>query len=45
MIVSPPSPEWMKMEEIAPPKRRILQDPHDLTSRRTAFFIVTAVKT
>jgi hypothetical protein len=28
-----------------PPKRRFLQNPHDATSKKTAFFIVTAVKT
>jgi hypothetical protein len=28
-----------------PPKRRFLQKPHGLTSGRTAFFIVIAVKT
>jgi hypothetical protein len=26
-------------------KRRFLQEPHGLTSQKTAFFIVTAVKT
>jgi hypothetical protein len=29
----------------APPKRRFLQEPQGVTSQRTAFFIVTAVKT
>jgi hypothetical protein len=28
-----------------PPKRRFLQDPHDVTSQKTPFFIVTVVKT
>jgi hypothetical protein len=28
-----------------PPKRRFTQDKHDATSKKTAFFIVTAVKT
>jgi hypothetical protein len=28
-----------------PPKRRFLQEPHGVTSQKTAFFIVTAVKT
>jgi hypothetical protein len=28
-----------------PPKRRFLQEPHGMTSQRTPFFIVTAVKT
>jgi hypothetical protein len=27
------------------PKRRFLQDPHGVTSQKTAFFIVTATKT
>jgi hypothetical protein len=34
----------MKMEKIVPPKRRLLQDLHGVTSQKTAFFIVTAVK-
>jgi hypothetical protein len=28
-----------------PPKRRFLQEPHSVSSQKTAFFIVTAVKT
>jgi hypothetical protein len=28
-----------------PPKRRFLQEPHDVTSQKTPFFIVIAVKT
>jgi hypothetical protein len=28
-----------------PPKRRLLQDPHGVTSKKTPFFTVTAVKT
>jgi hypothetical protein len=28
-----------------PPKRRFLQQPHGVTSQKTSFFIVTAVKT
>jgi hypothetical protein len=28
-----------------PPKRRFLQEPHGVTSQKTPFFIVTAVKT
>jgi hypothetical protein len=28
-----------------PPKRRVLQQPHGVTSQKTPFFIVTAVKT
>jgi hypothetical protein len=34
----------LKMELI-PPKRRFTQDIHGSTSKKTAFFIVTAVKT
>jgi hypothetical protein len=28
-----------------PPKRRFLKEPHGVTSQKTPFFIVTAVKT
>jgi hypothetical protein len=28
-----------------PPKRRFLQEPHGVTTQKTPFFIVTAVKT
>jgi hypothetical protein len=28
-----------------PPKRRFLQEPHGVTTRKTAFFIDTAMKT
>jgi hypothetical protein len=28
-----------------PPKRRFLQEPHDVTSQKTAFFIVTSART
>jgi hypothetical protein len=28
-----------------PPKRRFLQEPHSVTSQKTAFFIVTLAKT
>jgi hypothetical protein len=35
----------LKMEVILPPKRRFTQDLHGATSQKTAFFIVTAVKT
>jgi hypothetical protein len=38
------SASWRWRREI-PPKRRFLQDPHGVTSQKTAFFIVTAVKT
>jgi hypothetical protein len=30
---------------LVPPKRRFLQEPHGVTSQKTPFFIVTAVKT
>jgi hypothetical protein len=33
------------MEALVPPKRRFLQEPRGVTSKKTAFFIVTAVKT
>jgi hypothetical protein len=32
-------------ELTTPPKRRLLQEPHGVTSQKTQFFIVTAVKT
>jgi hypothetical protein len=35
----------LMMEALVPPKRRFLQEPHGVTSQKTAFFIVTAVKT
>jgi hypothetical protein len=37
------SPWWWRC--YIPPKRRFLQEPHGITSQKTAFFIVTAVKT
>jgi hypothetical protein len=33
------------MKGRVPPKRRFLQEPHGVTSQKTPFFIVTAVKT
>jgi hypothetical protein len=30
---------------VVPPKRRFLQEPHGVTTQKTPFFIVTAVKT
>jgi hypothetical protein len=33
------------METIVPPKCQFLQEPHGITSQKTAFFIVTAVNT
>jgi hypothetical protein len=35
----------LMMEVLSSPKRRLLQQPHGLTSQKTTFFIVTAVKT
>jgi hypothetical protein len=32
-------------EAISSPKRRFLQEPHGVTTQKTPFFIVTAVKT
>jgi hypothetical protein len=45
-IVVPGSPilVTLMMEATVPPKRRFLQEPHGVTSHKTAFFIVTAVK-
>jgi hypothetical protein len=37
------SPWWRT--RWVPPKRRFLQEPHGVTSQKTSFFIVTAVKT
>jgi hypothetical protein len=37
------SPWWWR--RYIPPKRRFLQEPHNVTSQKTPFFIVTAVKT
>jgi hypothetical protein len=37
------SPWWRR--RYVPPKRRFLQEPHGVTSQKTTFFIVTAVKT
>jgi hypothetical protein len=33
------------MEAIPTPKHGFLQEPHGVTSKKTAFFIITAVKT
>jgi hypothetical protein len=45
--VVPSSPILVTLlkERQVPPKRRFLQEPHDVTSQKTPFFIVTAVKT
>jgi hypothetical protein len=32
-------------EELSSPKHRFLQEPYGVTSKKTTFFIVTAVKT
>jgi hypothetical protein len=37
-------PHWW-LRRFLPPKRRLLQEPHGVTSQKTAFFIVSAVKT
>jgi hypothetical protein len=34
-----------ELETAVPPKHRFLQEPHGITSQKTPFFIVTAVKT
>jgi hypothetical protein len=41
---SSPSLVTQMMEEIFPLKRRFLQEPYGVTSPKTTFFIVTAVK-
>jgi hypothetical protein len=33
----------LMMEALVSPKRWLLQDPHDVTSQKKAFFLVTAV--
>jgi hypothetical protein len=35
----------LMMEAIVPTKRRFLQEPHNIASQKTAFFIVTTMKT
>jgi hypothetical protein len=37
------SPWWRRRQ--VPPKRRFLREPHGVTTQKTPFFIVTAVKT
>jgi hypothetical protein len=37
-------PPWWRRRYV-PPKRLLLQEPHGVTSKKTPFFIVTAVKT
>jgi hypothetical protein len=34
----------LMMEALSPPKRQFLLEPHGVTSQKTPFFIVTAVK-
>jgi hypothetical protein len=36
-------PPWWRRRHV-PPKRRLLQEPYGVTSQKTAFFILTAVK-
>jgi hypothetical protein len=45
--VVPSSPIFVTLMKKAPgpPKRRFLQEPHGVTTQKTQFFIVTAVKT
>jgi hypothetical protein len=43
-------PRWgiflpLRWRRYVPPKRRVTQELHSATSQKTAFFIVTAVKT
>jgi hypothetical protein len=45
VIPSSPILVTLMMESYVPPKRRFLQEPHGITSRKTPFFIVTAAKT
>jgi hypothetical protein len=45
VVPSSPILVTMKMEELGPPKRRFLQTLHRVTSQKTAFFIVNALKT
>jgi hypothetical protein len=43
IVLSSPILVTLKMEALL--KHRFLQEPHGVTSQKTAFFIVTAVKT
>jgi hypothetical protein len=43
--VVPSSPIFGHPDEGGAPKRRFLQEPHGVTTQKTPFFIVTAVKT
>jgi hypothetical protein len=44
VVSSSPNLVTLMMKAICPPKRRFLQEQHVLTSQKTAFYIVTAVK-
>jgi hypothetical protein len=45
VIPSSPILVTLKTEALRSSERRFLQEPHGVTSQKTAFFIVTAVKT
>jgi hypothetical protein len=45
VVPSSPILVTLMMEALSSPKRRFLQEPHGVTSQKTPFFIVTAVKT
>jgi hypothetical protein len=45
VVLSSPIFVTQMMEELRPLKRLLLQEPHGVASQKTAFFIVTAVKT
>jgi hypothetical protein len=44
VVPSSPILVTLMMEGLVPPKRRFLQEPHGVTSQKTPFFIVIAVK-
>jgi hypothetical protein len=44
VVPSSPILVTLMIERYIPPKRRFLQEPHGVTSQKTAFFIDTAVK-
>jgi hypothetical protein len=45
VVPSSPILVTLMMERYVPPKRNFLQEAHGVASQKTAFFIVTAVKT
>jgi hypothetical protein len=45
VVSSPPILVTLMKEALVPRKRSFLQEPHGVTSQKTPFFIVTAVKT